>query len=393
MAKAGLQVALPFGIPVGVLGGGQLARMLALAAHPLGMAPYVLCEQITEPAAQVTQGWLKGHGNNAKDLETLLSQVQTLTFESEFFDLEPLKKVATKYPEVYIYPHPEIMQTLQDRRTQKAFLDQNQLPTAPWCKVTGPADLPAAAAQLGFPFVVKKAQGGYDGYGTFFVRSAADFAILEAKALEDRALWPAIAEKAISFKRELAFMVFRSRQGDIAFYPLIETVQKDSRCDVVSGPYRHRGIGAIQTRLKKALKAADYVGALGVEMFEAANGKLLINELAPRVHNTGHYSQNVMNFDQFQLHLLCGLNRPLPRLQQLAPAFVMTNLIGHGQQIPARHLSSNRITGALHWYGKSEFRRGRKLGHINYWGKNLKALIRLALRERRWLENSNGGQQ
>lgn len=345
--------------------------MLAIAAHPLGIIPCVLSASETDPAAQVTGAWQKGDPKNAQDLATLMDNSHALTFESEFFDMEPILKAATAFPDLYIFPKPKLMAEIQDRRTQKAFLDRYKIPTATWVKVESAEELAIAAQTLRFPFVLKKVTGGYDGYGTFFIRNAAD---LKAFIYSS----PLIAEKAISFERELAVMIFRSRAGQILVYPLVETRQVNSRCDLVLGPLKHRKLDRILKPLKQALAKSDYVGALGVELFETKDA-LLVNELAPRVHNSGHYSQQAMSCDQFSLHLMCGTRDKLPKVQLVSKNFVMANLLGQSEQPPQLDAE---ISGQLHWYGKAESRLGRKLGHINYLGREMKALIRTAIKER-----------
>lgn len=358
---------------IGLLGGGQLARMLALAAAPQGFRVSVLSSRVDDPAAQVTAHWRKGDPAQFRDLEDFTAGLDALTFESEFFDMDLVAQVADANPHLFVYPRPQLMSQVQDRRTQKALLDRFKIPTSKWVKVDSLADLRGASEALGFPFVLKKAQGGYDGYGTFYVRGEADFT-----KLRDTAPFPAIAEKTVKFERELAVMMFRAKDGDIAVYPLVESRQTDSRCDFVLGPMKHRGLAALLKKLKKTLKDLNYVGALGIELFDTGR-ELLVNELAPRVHNTGHYSQNVMNFDQFQLHLLCGRSGKLPKIERRAKAFVMANILGADEELPNLRAP---LTGALHWYGKQESRPGRKLGHVNYVGASIPALFKIARRER-----------
>ncbi|MBX3019574.1 MAG: ATP-grasp domain-containing protein [Bdellovibrionaceae bacterium] len=358
---------------IGLLGGGQLARMLALAAAPQGMSAAVMSGKADDPAAQVTNAWKKGDPANENDLREFCADLDALTFESEFYDMNVVAKIARETPRLFVYPRPEVMAEIQDRRTQKALLDRFKIPTSPWVRVDSPTELATAAATLGYPFVLKKAQGGYDGYGTFYVRQPEDLA-----RVRDVAPFPAIAEKAVKFSRELAFMIFRNRAGDVAVYPLVESRQRDSRCDFVLGPLKHRGLEAMVKRFRKALKDIDYVGALGVEMFDTGR-ELWVNELAPRVHNTGHYSQNALSFDQFQMHLLCARGGKLPQPVPLTKAFVMANILGEGETPPRLNAP---LTGRLHWYGKAESRPGRKMGHINYAGASLETLYKTARRER-----------
>lgn len=364
---------------IGLLGGGQLARMLALAAAPQGFRAAVLSGKADDPAAQVTNAWKKGDPQNDADLREFCAGLDALTFESEFHDMGVVARIAAETPRLFVYPRPALMAEIQDRRTQKALLDRFKIPTSPWTRVDSIADLRAAAETLGYPFVLKKALGGYDGYGTFHVRREEDLA-----RVREVAPFPAIAERAVKFTRELAVMMFRNRAGDVVVYPLVESRQRDSRCDFVLGPLRHRGLEPLLKRFRKLLKDSDYVGALGIELFDSG-GALLVNELAPRVHNTGHYSQNAMNFDQFQLHLLCARGGRLPKPAPLAKAFVMANILGESENLPRLDAP---LTGRLHWYGKAESRPGRKLGHVNYCGASPDALYKTARRERAGLFRS-----
>lgn len=358
---------------VGLLGGGQLARMLALAAPPINMDVHILSAQAQDPAAQVSPHWRQGDPNQEKDLKSFVTGLDALSFESEFFDMSAVRKAVAENPGVFVYPRPELMAQIQDRRSQKALLDQYKIPTSSWQPISSFADLTKAENILDFPFVLKKAQGGYDGYGTFHIGDPDEF-----DALKKISPFPAIVEKSIHFKRELAVIMFRSRDGEVLVYPLVESRQKDSRCDLVLGPLKHAGLDALLKKFRRLLSDTDYVGALGIEMFDTGR-ELLVNELAPRVHNTGHYSQNALNWDQFQLHLLCGRHGALPKIELHGKAFVMANLISQD----ATPLDpAGAWTGSLHWYGKTESRPGRKMGHVNYCGANAKELLRCAQRER-----------
>lgn len=364
-----MKAKIPLGLPVGILGGGQLARMLSLAAYELGLEPWVLSKKADDPAAQVTPNWIKGDPSKASDVAKLAKKVRVLTFESEFFAMKPLQKFSTK-----AFPHPQIMELLQDRRSQKQMLLKHGIPTSPYINVSEKKDL--LRVPLCFPqgCVLKKAQGGYDGYGTFMIKSSHD---LETHYRD----WhgPYIAEEKISFRRELALMLFRNKRGEFLSYPLVESQQKNSKCDLVWGPVSHAKEKDLVQKFRQMMSKEKYVGALGVELFEA-DGKLLVNELAPRVHNSGHYSIDAFTQSQFHLHWKAILNLPLETPLKNGAAFVMANLIGEKKspmKIPGE------LHGAIHWYGKLENRPGRKMGHINYVGSNSRELLKLAIKERK----------
>lgn len=363
-------------LKVGILGGGQLARLLIQSAQNKGLQVHVLCENKEEPAAQVTSHWHQGSGKDLAALTQFVQSIDLLTFESEFYDTKLIEQAlfVARKPNMQVFPSLKAMKTLQDRRTQKETLATYAIPTAPFAPVNTLPELEGIWKFFDGPFVLKKAQGGYDGNGTHYINAVKDIHSQQVN-------WqgPYLAEQRITFHRELAIMAFRNLQGEITFLPLVETVQTNSRCDHVVGPITHPDLDKMKASLSKMLEGLDYVGALGVEFFETSKG-LMVNELAPRVHNTGHYSSDGLTYSQFDFHWLAGLGKKFPDNPLRAPFFVMTNLLGEGTQ-PFR--IPKELKGKLYWYGKSENRLGRKMGHINYLGESKMNLIDLALSERK----------
>lgn len=359
---------LPLGLSVGILGGGQLARMLCQAAYDLGLEPWVLSAHADDPAAQVTPHWIKGDPGKIADLKKISQHVQCLTFESEFFDMQPLTQISSR-----AYPQPRLMKQLQDRRTQKKILVDHGIPTARFIAVNTIKDLNSISDEFSRDCVLKKSQGGYDGYGTFHIRSERDL-------VAHQQTWrgPYIAEERMAFQRELAMMLFRNADGEFLALPLVESVQTNSKCDLVWGPIDHRAHSVLVKKFQKMLDRLHFVGTLGVELFDVG-GKLFVNELAPRVHNSGHYSIDALSQSQFHLHWKAILNLPLTEPTLNDRAFVMTNLIGESKS-PMKIPGS--LQGSVHWYGKLENRPGRKMGHINYVGPKQKKLVALAVKER-----------
>lgn len=363
-------------LKIGILGGGQLARLLLQSAQTKHFQVHVLSEHTEDPAAQISTHWHKGSGKKLEDLIPFLKTVDMLTFESEFFDTQLIEQalMAVRKTNLQCFPSLKTLALLQDRRSQKETLSTYKIPTAPFSPVNSVPELEGTWKLFDGPFVLKKAQGGYDGNGTWYVNSVADIQTHQMK-------WqgPYLAEQKIQFHRELAIIAFRNLQGQTTFFPLVETVQKNSRCDYVAGPLKHPEIDAMKEGLARMMEGIDYVGALGVEFFETPQG-LLVNELAPRVHNTGHYSTEGLKYSQFDFHWLAGLGKPFPENPLVAPSFVMTNLIGestHPFNIP------DALNGKLHWYDKKENRAGRKMGHINYIGPDKHQLLERALIERK----------
>ncbi len=365
---------LPGRLRIGILGGGQLARMLCLRGWELGHSMKVLSEHESDPAAQVTRYWHQGSPNRPDDLRAFAREVDVLTFESEFFEARLLQKLSADTPELQIHPSPQAMGTLQDRWPQKEALVTAGLPTAPFMLVSSADDFLAAKKNFPKGFVLKKRTHGYDGYGTHVFRQARRAEWQTAWANE---LW--IAESFVPFQRELALLYTRSTNGSFVSFPLVESLQREHRCDWVVGPLRHKRLRAFSKKVQTFLQRLNYCGTIAFELFDTGT-ELLVNEVAPRVHNSGHYTQNACYKDQFHYHLLAITGEKLLPVRLLTPAFCMVNLIGNGRsnlQFPTGHESY------LHWYGKAESRRGRKMGHLNLLGTKAEALRAQGLRERR----------
>ncbi len=359
---------------IGILGGGQLARLLCLKAHNLGLSPHVLSLNKEDPAAQVTSSFKKGSLSKKKDVLEFLKTVDVATFESEFVPSSVLRHILqqTITP---IYPHPSLMALLADRLTQKQLLQQFCIPTSPFIIINNLNDVTNAFQQLSPPLVFKKRHGGYDGYGTYILQSQKEAHVLH-DALKKNPLG-FIAEEFIPFKRELAFIAIRNLSGDIAFLPLVESHQKHSRCFWVKGPIDDPRLKSFKIKLTKMLHSIEYVGAIGIELFDHSH-TLYVNELAPRVHNTGHYSLDALNFDQFTLHLLALFNQPLPKIKLLSPGFSMINLLGESNKTFC--VDKNIEDAKIYWYGKHETRSGRKMGHLNMLGSSSDAALKKGLR-------------
>lgn len=363
-------------LKIGFLGGGQLARMMILEAHRLGLEPHVYSASAQDPAAQVTAFHHVGILTDFRSLHDFAQKMDYVTFESEFVPPEVLLELENSV-DSEIFPRPQIMRQLQNRLSQKKTLHQFRIPTAPFLEIENPRELSSVWQTFQGPFVLKTCFGGYDGYGTFFAKKESHLKDLAGKLPESSQGF--MAEKMISFKRELAAILVRSSTGETLALPLVETCQTDGRCDWVRGPITHRKWNDLQKRLFHMMKSMNYVGCMGVEIFDTGT-ELLVNELAPRVHNSGHYSQNALSESQFALHLKAGLGMKLGPVKLLTPQFAMVNLLGQSQnslEAPAD------LTGELHLYGKAENRPGRKMGHVNYLGPKGPALLKKALKERK----------
>lgn len=365
------------GTRIGIIGGGQLARMLALACHEMGLIPVVLTENATDSAAQVAPRSRLGTVRDPKAFREFLENVDVVTFESEFIDIPTegtyafVREHAAKF-----FPALPLMAELQDRRSQKLLLTEYKIPTAPFRVVEDLDELLGAIHDIGFPCVLKKARGGYDGFGTFVLKN--QDALVDFTAGQK---WPGpcILEAFVPFRRELAVLFARSASGAFIQFPLVQSHQEDHRCDWVLGPMKSPHLKKLHAAFRRMMTSTGYVGLLAVELFETPKG-LFVNELAPRVHNTGHYSQDALSESQFHLHLRSGLGQKIVAPAPRAPAFVMANLVGASERAFA---FPEDLEGRLHWYGKQHNRPGRKMGHVNYVGKNGAALLKLALKERK----------
>jgi 5-(carboxyamino)imidazole ribonucleotide synthase len=362
---------------VGILGGGQLARMLAMKARQMGLYTIVLSEKISDPAVHLANRWVKGNINSAKDIRKVIKLSDVITFESEFISADLLQKSLKDFPNKKVHPNLECLGRLQDRLQQKEWLFDHDLPTLGHVKINSKDEIELAYKAFDHRLVFKKRMGGYDGYGTFVVRNLTELKNFKQHIKGTESQF--IIEPFINFKSEKSLIFARSATGQVVSYPMIESVQTNNQCDYVLGPATHPAEKKLSAQIIDFLNQINYVGVIAFELFDLGKD-LVINEIAPRVHNTGHFSQDALNIDQFELHLRCVLGLKLPEVELKQPAFVMVNLVGRSSRIP---LVKKFPTGSVHWYEKMENRPRRKMGHINYIGRNKNILLKRALSERK----------
>lgn len=345
--------------PLGILGGGQLARMMALQAHKLGIPVAVYAASKEDPAAQVLGDWQLGSLDDERALRKFLKHCSVVTFESEFMDAERLARLSAEVG-TKVFPSPALMGALQDRLTQKMLLERRKLPTAHFHNIKDSQAALIAFKHFGGEVVFKKRRFGYDGYGTFVVRSEKELRqFLPHISTEENGF---ICEQFVPFKREVAVIATRSRDGSVIRFPFVETFQENARCLWVKGPLApNEKLEKLGRAIERFLKEIDYVGTMGIELFETRDG-YLINELAPRVHNSGHFTQDAMTLDQFSAHVMAVLGRPLTEPELRSGGFAMMNLLGQSDRRPTWEIPSDVH---FHWYGKSANRLGRKMGHYN----------------------------
>jgi 5-(carboxyamino)imidazole ribonucleotide synthase len=375
---------------VAMIGAGQLARMTHQAAIALGQTLRVLANTADEPAAQVTPDVVLGSHTDLEDLRRVAAGADALTFDHEHVPTELLDKLVAEG--VNVAPPPQALVHAQDKLVMRRRLEALGAAVPRYIGIEDPdalGELDAFAAEVGVPLVVKAARGGYDGRG---VRMAADLAHARDIAAEYLAGGvPVLVEERVQLRRELSALVARSPFGQGAAWPVVETVQRDGICVQVVAPApdlpEEVASGAQQLALRLAGELG-VVGVLAVELFENTLGELVINELAMRPHNSGHWTMDGSVTSQFEQHLRAVLDYPLGSTAATAPATVMANVLGAAQPptmtVDERlhHLFARMPDARVHLYGKAE-RPGRKVAHINFVGTSVAGPEDLAkLRER-----------
>lgn len=347
---------LPTGATIGILGGGQLGRMLSVAASRLGFRTHIFEPGTNPPAADVAHAVTTAGYDDVQSLIAFAKSVDIVTFEFENIPTEALdviESVAT------IYPGREALRTSQDRLIEKRFLEGLGLRVAPYADIATAADLDAAMRTIGTPSILKTRRFGYDGKGQSRLRDADDV----GKALADMSGSPAVLEGFIDFSAEVSVIAARSPLGDVACFDPGENVHRDGILHTTTVPARLSAAQRTDAVLlaAKILNALDYVGVLGVELFVTPEG-FIVNEIAPRVHNSGHWTQNGCTVDQFEQHIRAITGLPLGDGRRHADV-VMENLIGDDMdRVPELARAPDT---ALHLYGKTDVKPGRKMGHIN----------------------------
>jgi 5-(carboxyamino)imidazole ribonucleotide synthase len=346
------------GATIGVLGGGQLGRMLALAAARLGFDTAILSPEPDACAARVAARTIVAAYDDPQALAALSQIAEVVTFE---FENVPASVVAQLQAlGVEVAPGPRALAVAQDRVDEKTFLRGCRAPTVDFAAVGSAREVKAAVDRLGAPALLKTRRDGYDGKGQTWIESHAD---AEA-AFERIGRVPAIVEARADFVRELSVIAARGRDGDVRAYPLGENHHEGGVLRRTSAPaaVSTATTAEAETIAARILTQLDYVGVIGVELFELADGRLLVNEFAPRVHNSGHWTLDGCEVDQFEQHIRAVAGWPLGPTAPLAHV-EMENLLGDeaGRWAELAHEAEARL-----WlYGKGEARPGRKMGHIN----------------------------
>lgn len=345
------------GATIGILGGGQLGRMLSVAASRLGFRTHIYEPAAHSPAADTAHSVTIAAYDDTAALKAFAASVDVITYEFENIPTQALDLLEANRP---IRPNRRALAVSQDRIAEKDFLGGLGLTTAPYHAVNNAEDMAKALAKIGTPAILKTTRLGYDGKGQARLNMPEDTTRALA-AMQDA---PAVLEGFVSFTREVSVIAARSLSGQVAAFDPGENVHRDGILHTTTVPATLTGAQRTDAILiaGRILNALDYVGVMGVELFVTDTG-LLVNEIAPRVHNSGHWTQNGCAVDQFEQHIRAVAGWPLGDGARIADV-QMTNLIGDDvDDIPQ---IAQQQDVAIHLYGKAEARPGRKMGHINH---------------------------
>ncbi|OUL33878.1 5-(carboxyamino)imidazole ribonucleotide synthase [Nostoc sp. 106C] len=358
---------------VGIIGGGQLAWMMGDGAKKLGLELIVQTPSRQDPAVNIAQETVFATVDDAAATEVLAKKCDVITFENEFVNLEALS--ALENQGVCFRPRLAALAPLLDKYHQRCYLQELGLPVPHFFALDNtvqPEELQSKIEHLGFPVVLKARRHGYDGQGTFIIR---DWASLQKKlagfSTEKTVNQPLfLIEEFVPFERELAVIAARSVNGEVVTYPVVETQQEQQVCRRVIAPadITANHAAEIDAIAHTLLNNLQVVGVFGIELFLTTDGKVLVNEIAPRTHNSGHFSLDACETSQFeqQLRAVCGL--PLGNPAFKTPSAVMVNLLGYETSQSDYQSKRQEIAeipqSYIHWYGKKESRPGRKLGHV-----------------------------
>ncbi len=366
---------------IGILGGGQLAQMLTQAAASLGLETAIFERSADSPAARLTQHEIVGAWDDQAAQERFAGLCDLVTLENEFVDAGILQRLESLG--LPVHPGSTCLAAIQDKLRQKQKLAEAGLPLPHFASVADMADLREKIAEFGLPLVLKARRDGYDGYGNATIRSLDDVEpAWQRLGAGGRAL---LVEAFVPFERELAVMVLRGHDGELRSYPVVETVQQNHICHVVRAPAALPAevLARAEALATQAVDLMGGVGVFGVEMFQLADGSVLYNEMAPRPHNSGHYTIEACETSQFENHLRAVLGWPLGTTAMRSPAAVMVNTLGRreGPVGPEHARPALAVAGAaLHFYGKRQGRIGRKMGHVTALGPDLISAEHIARR-------------
>ncbi|MBP9716784.1 MAG: 5-(carboxyamino)imidazole ribonucleotide synthase [Candidatus Levybacteria bacterium] len=369
---------------IGIVGGGQLAKMLTIAAKKMGFIVIVTDPTPESPAGQVADRQLIGGYKDEKVTRDLAKLVDVITVDAEFVNDTVLSEIEKSGKPVH--PSPKTITIIKDKLRQKEFLRKNKIAAADFVSIENSEDIKMAIKKFGLPVLLKAREDAYDGKGNFVIKKESDIEEGLGK-LKGRKLY---VEKFVPFVKELAIMVARTPKGEIATYPVVETIHVNNVCDTVIAPAKvSKKASKNATNLaKKTMKQLRGAGVFGIEMFLLKGDKVLINEIAPRVHNSGHYTIEANVTSQFEQHIRAITGLPLGSTDLMVKSAVMKNILGEfeGAGYPKGLDNALKISGvSYHLYNKKDSRVGRKMGHITVVGESEKLNLQKANKARKAL--------
>ncbi|WP_455676016.1 5-(carboxyamino)imidazole ribonucleotide synthase [Pradoshia sp.] len=351
-----MPVILP-GQTIGIIGGGQLGRMMALSAKQSGFKIAVLDPTPNSPCGQVADVEINAAYHDVAALERLAEISDVITFEFENIDADSLDQIAEK---AYLPQGTDILRITQNRILEKRAIENAGVKVAPYAEIYSHEDLEQAIEVIGYPSVLKTARGGYDGKGQLVIRSADDL----SRAAAILAHGPCVLEKFIPFEKEISIIVTRKADGEFRVFPVVENIHVNNILHETIAPARISELSQVQA-IDMAYQLAvslELVGTLAIEMFMVSDEEIIINELAPRPHNSGHYSIEACMTSQFEQHIRAICNWPLGQTEMHMNA-VMVNVLGEHVDDVIRGVAENP-EWKVHFYGKEKAKIGRKMGHI-----------------------------
>jgi len=368
-------------LTIGIIGGGQLARMTAIAAYRLGIQIAILDPDSNSPAPQIVHKNVIGSLNDVNKLEELTKISDVITLENEFVDaplLDHLESLGAK-----VFPTSKTVGLIQDKLTQKRSMGSSGIQVPNFKDVSTPEDILVAGEKYGWPLILKVRRNAYDGRGNDFIKGPEEVSrAWNNLGVDKRKL---MIESFIKFKKELAAMVVRNTIGETAVYPVVETIQKNHICHIVKAPadINPKAADNASKIAKMAIEAIGGIGVFGVEMFLVENDQIMINEIAPRPHNSGHYTIEACITSQYENHLRAILGYSIGSTMMLQPAAVMVNLLGNREGVS----NVSGVSGALripgvhvHIYCKRLTRKNRKMGHVTIAGETVEESLDKALK-------------
>ncbi|ENZ7248189.1 5-(carboxyamino)imidazole ribonucleotide synthase [Enterococcus hirae] len=346
------------GSTIGIVGGGQLGLMMAISAKEMGFKVGVLDPVTNCPAAQVADWYIQGTYDDTFALEELARRTDVITYEFENVSVEALNAISSMS---FIPQGTDLLAITQDRLLEKSFLETNNIVIAPYATIVSPTDIQDAIDGIGYPCVLKTTRGGYDGKGQYVLKSRADL----APAMDLLREGTCVLEAWIPFEKEISILVSGNGQGDYSTFPVVENIHRNNILHETIAPaaIADEVVEEAERIARVIAEGMSLSGVLCIEMFLTKTGGLYVNELAPRPHNSGHYSIEACSMSQFDAHIrgICGW--PLSKKVRLLSEAVMVNVLGE-QLLESYHLIDKKPDWQFHFYGKAQAKKGRKMGHI-----------------------------